>query len=368
MTPAAKTQYPSLNGNGHAHAGAPIAASDRLHSLLDGFAAQRVLVVGDCMLDEYLWGKATRISPEAPVMVVEHLDTTYAAGGASNVAANIVAMDGQASIVALVGDDSMAQTLREELERQGVSHRGLVVQPGRPTTVKTRIVAHHQQVLRVDRESRTPVTDEIAARLVGRVREELAGASAVLLSDYSKGVLTRGLVEEVIRLANDAGKPVLANPKPSSLEYYTGLSLISLNQSEAEGATGLSLTDLALADEVGKSLLGLCQAEAAMVTLGGRGLVLFERGKPWRHLPVVPLEVYDPCGCGDSAISAAALARAAGASWEEAATLANLAGNAKVRKLGVVPVTRAEVESVWTLSHSGHGGGYAQREIHLRHP
>ena len=357
----------SSNGNGHAHAAAAIAALDRLQSLLESFAGKHVLVVGDCMLDEYVWGKATRISPEAPVMVVEHVDTTYAAGGASNVAANVVAMDGRASIVALVGDDAMGETLRDELGRQGVSHAGLVVQPGRPTTVKTRIVAHHQQVLRVDRENRVPVPDEIAVRLVGRVQEELEAASAVLLSDYSKGVLTRRVVQEIIHLAQAAGKPVFANPKPSSLDYYAGLTFVSLNQSEAEAATGLSLADFDAADQLGERLLGLCRAEAAAVTLGGRGLVLFERGHSWRHLPVVPLEVYDPCGCGDSAISAATLARAAGATWEEAATLANLAGNAKVRKLGVVPVNRAEIEHVWKMSHAA-DGGMAPREIHLRHP
>ncbi len=317
--------------NGHAHAGAAISAQDRLRKLLDAFVGAPVLVVGDCMLDEYLWGKATRISPEAPVMVVEQVDTTYAAGGASNVAANVVAMDGLATLVAVIGDDPMGETLRAELASQGVEHGGLVVQPGRPTTVKTRIVAHHQQVLRVDREHRTPVAEEVAARIVGQVRERLHHSSAIVLSDYSKGVLTRSVVSEIIREARAAGKPVFANPKPSSLDFYAGLTFVSLNQSEAEAATGESLADMSLAARMGDRLLSLCQADAAVVTLGGRGLLLFEHGREWRHLPVVPLEVYDPCGCGDSAIAAATLARVAGANWEEAATLANLAGNAKVR-------------------------------------
>jgi rfaE bifunctional protein kinase chain/domain len=332
----------------------------RLRALLAGFVGKRVLVIGDCMLDEYLWGRASRISPEAPVMVVEQVETTYAAGGASNVAANIVAMDGETSIVGIVGADEMGLRLRCELERQSVCHEGLVTHPDRRTTVKTRIIAHSQQVLRVDREERSAVAPEMAALLIDRSCTEMSRADAVLFSDYSKGVLTEEVVTEVLGMARAAGKPVFANPKPGNIGYYRGLTFVSLNQSEAEGVTGLNLSDLSRIDEAGERLRQLCDAEAAVITLGGHGLALFEADKPWRHLPVVPLEVYDPCGCGDSAIAAATLARTAGADWVEAATLANLAGNAKVRKLAVVPVTRKEIEAVWSLSHTrtngSHGG------------
>jgi D-beta-D-heptose 7-phosphate kinase/D-beta-D-heptose 1-phosphate adenosyltransferase len=335
---------------------------DRLRTLLDGFADRRVLVIGDCMLDEYLWGQVTRISPEAPVQVVEQVRTTYAAGGASNVAVNIVAMGGAASIVAVVGADAMGERLGQELERQGVDHTTLLRDPRRPTTVKTRILAHNQQVLRVDREERSPVPGEIAAQIVERVRAEIRCVDAVLLSDYSKGVLTEALVRDLLAIARSAAVPLFANPKPATIRYYQGLSLVSLNQSEAEAVTGLCLSEMMSLEAAGERLVRACQAEAAVITLGGRGLALFETGKPWRHLPVVPLEVYDPCGCGDSAIAAATLARAAGADWVEAATLANLAGNAKVRKLGVVPVTRKEIEGVWAASHTlGNGARTASQ-------
>jgi D-beta-D-heptose 7-phosphate kinase/D-beta-D-heptose 1-phosphate adenosyltransferase len=323
---------------------------DRLRSLLDHFAGKHVLVVGDCMLDEYLWGRVNRISPEAPVMVVEQTNTTYAAGGASNVAVNIVAMDGRASIVAIVGEDGMGHRLREELERQGVRHEGIVADPGRPTTVKTRIIAHNQQVVRVDREERTAVSPAVAAAIVQKAEAALDDADVVVFSDYSKGVLTEEVVAEVVRMARRQGTPVFANPKPASMRHYRGMSLVTLNQTETEAVTGLDLTDLGELEKAGERLIRLCSADAAVVTLGGRGLALFEQDRPWRHLPVIPLEVYDPCGCGDSAIAAAALARAGGGDWVEAATLANLAGNAKVRKLGVVPVTRKEIESVWAVS------------------
>jgi len=329
---------------------------DRLSALLNQFSGKRVLVIGDCMLDEYIWGRVNRISPEAPVMVVEQMETTFAAGGASNVAVNIVAMGGRASIVSVVGQDSMGEQLCAELARQGVSHAGVVVDSTRPTTVKTRIVAHNQQVVRVDREHRTPIAAAVVGQMIERVRAELRNCSGILFSDYSKGVLTEELVASVLDMARGAGIPVFANPKPANIRQYRGLSLISLNQSEAEAVTGVNLSDLSVMNEAGARLMHQCGVEAAVITLGGRGLALFEAGKDWRHLPVVPLEVYDPCGCGDSAIAAATLARAAGSNWVEAAVLANLAGNAKVRKLGVVPVTRKEIESVWSMSDARNGG------------
>lgn len=340
--------FHSANGKGPL----PGLRRERLRALLRAFRGRHVLVIGDCMLDEYLWGRVTRISPEAPVPVVEHERTTCAAGGASNVAVNLVALEGRATLVAVVGDDAAGESLRRELERQGVRHDGLVVDSGRPTTVKTRIIAQSHQLGRVDREVRTPVSPLVAERLVAGIRRDLADADAVLFSDYLKGVLTEEVVAEAHALARRAGKPVFANPKPTNIHYYRGLNLVSLNQLEAEAVTGLSLADLGALEEVGAQLMRGFGVEAAIITLGGRGLALLEPGAAPRYLPVVALEVFDPCGCGDSAIAAAALARTAGADWVEAATLANLAGNAKVRKLGVVPVTCSEIEHVWVMGNA----------------
>jgi D-beta-D-heptose 7-phosphate kinase/D-beta-D-heptose 1-phosphate adenosyltransferase len=202
----------------------------------------------------------------------------------------------------------------------------------------------------VDREERSPISAALGTALQERVRAEMEDADAILFSDYSKGVLTQQVVREVLRLASVLGKPAFANPKPASVLHYRGVDLLTLNQSEAEAVTQCSLAEMDAVQEAGAQLLRLSEAEAAVITLGGRGLALFQAGEAWRHLPVVPLEVYDPCGCGDSAIAAATLARAAGASWVEAATLANLAGTAKVRKLGVVPVNRQEIEDVLAAS------------------
>ncbi len=324
-------------------------AEERLAALLAAFAHRRALVIGDCMLDEYLWGAATRISPEAPVMVVEEGHRTYAAGGASNVAANLVALGARTTIVAVVGDDQAGTQLRRVLHEQGVEHEGLVTSPDRPTTLKSRIMAHHQQVLRVDRELRRPLSPEEEPRVLRAIQECLRESDLVVLSDYSKGLLGPSLVTQVIGLARAQSVPVFANAKPASARSYAGAALVSLNQSEAEGVLGRQLPDIGLVAGAVEELVAELGCVAVMMTLGGRGLVLGDAEHGARHFPVMPLDVYDPCGCGDSAIAALSLGRSSGASWDEAAVLANLAGSAKVRKLGVVPVTRDEIRAVWGL-------------------
>ncbi len=324
----------------------------QLERILASFEGRRVLVVGDCMLDEYVWGKVTRISPEAPVMVVEQERTSYAAGGASNVAANIVAMAGAASIVAVVGRDGMADRLREQLADVGVDHTGLVDVASRPTTVKTRVIAHNQQVVRVDREDRSALGEEVARRLVGAISERLAECEAVLFSDYSKGVLSEHVVSRTVAMARAKGLPVLANPKPASIDHYRGIDLVSVNQSEAEAVTGVAIADDAAAVRAGERLLERCGCGAAFVTRGAHGITVFERGSASIHVEGIPQEVFDVAGAGDSVVAAATLAHAGGAGWHEAATVANLAGNAKVRKLGVVPVARRDIEAVWLTAHA----------------
>jgi D-beta-D-heptose 7-phosphate kinase/D-beta-D-heptose 1-phosphate adenosyltransferase len=322
----------------------------RLHEILETFSQRHVMVLGDCMLDAHLWGRATRISPEAPVMVVEEERTTYAAGGASNVAANLVSLGARASIVAVVGEDGSAERLREELTRLRIGIEGLVADPERPTTTKTRIIAHGQQVVRVDRESTRPISPALEEALIERVRAGIEGADALLLSDYDKGVMQERLVAEATRLARKAGKPVLCNAKPANAPICRDLDLLTVNQSEAEAITGERITDDASLHAVGAHLLESLRSRALFITRGGHGIAVFERGGPVHQVAGITEEVYDVAGAGDSVIAAAALALIAGASPAEAATLANYAGNAKVRKLGVVPVTRDEIRAIWRLA------------------
>ena len=325
--------------------------SARLDELIRDFRRRRVLVVGDCMLDEYLWGRVSRISPEAPVMVVEQERTSHAAGGASNVAANLVALGAQAGICGVCGRDAMADMLRDELDRLGVDYTGVITDPSRPTTVKTRIIAHNQQIVRVDREDRAPIDPAVESALIEQMTREITRADAVLFSDYNKGVLSERVVAEGLAAARAAGRPTLANVKPANISLFRDLDLVQVNQSEAEAITGLSLRDEDGARQAGQRLLRMCRCQAALITQGGHGLSLFERDGKVHQIPALEQEVYDVAGAGDSVVAAAALAIAFGAPWPAVGVLANCAGNAKVRKLGVVPVTPDDLRSMWLLAH-----------------
>jgi rfaE bifunctional protein kinase chain/domain len=221
----------------------PGIARERLDAILAGFEGRRVLVVGDLMLDEYVWGRVNRISPEAPVMVVDVVETTHALGGAGNVVNNIQAMGASALVSGVVGDDPNGLAVRERLQACGSAPEGVVTAPDRPTTVKTRIVAHSQQVVRVDREQRTAIPEATLAAVSGFVRDAVARVDAVLLSDYSKGVLVDSLVRDAVAAARAAGKPVAANLKPPRVEPFSGATLLTLNVHEAERATGIEITD-----------------------------------------------------------------------------------------------------------------------------
>ena len=331
--------------------------TSRLGALLDGFPQRRLLIVGDCMLDEYLWGASNRTSPEGPVMVVELTHTTYAAGGASNVAANIVRLEGKADIVAIVGRDASADRLRHELDTIGVGLEGLVTVEDRPTTVKTRIMSHNQQVVRVDRELRTPAPPPAEELLIACIEAAIDHCDGVIFSDYAKGVLTGGVVAATIAAAKERGKPLFANAKPVNIQHFRGLDLVSVNQAEAEAITGLALRDTASVEAAAAWLIDHTGCASAMVTRGGDGLTLLEAGRPIRHIPALRQEVFDVAGAGDSVIAAAALARVSGARWQEAAIIANFAGHAKVRKRGVVPVSRAEIRAVERLARNGRHNG-----------
>jgi len=333
----------------------------RLEKLLAGFAGRRVLIVGDCMLDEYVIGASNRASPEAPVMVVNHARTEYAAGGASNVAANIVSLAGRASIVALVGEDPQADILREQLAGLGVNVEGLVIASDRPTTLKTRILARNQQVVRVDRESRRPAPPETEDRLISGIRSAIGDSDGVIFSDYAKGALTERVVAVTVTLARERGLPIFANAKPANIGHFKNLDLISVNETEAQAITGQPLETEAEVERAGYSLCSQAHCASVLITRGGAGLSLFYGNQPARHVPALRQDVFDVAGAGDSVIAAISLARVAGANWPQAAEVANLAGHAKVRKRGVVPVTRREIQAVMRLALNGQRPG-AERE------
>ena len=324
----------------------PHVSLPRAKALLAAMPGRRVLVVGDLMLDEFVWGKVTRISPEAPVPVVQVTGQSFHLGGAGNVAANVRSLGGAATLVAVVGRDAAGDRVREALQAQGVSQRLVDAGTSRRTTLKTRIVAHGQQVVRADREDTGELPRALETALAAAVGRELAGASALVVSDYEKGVVTAGLLRRVLKLARRARVPVLIDPKPRHFRLYRGATVVTPNQLETEQVTGLRLTGPAELAAAGRRILKLLGCRAVLVTRGEHGMSLFERGQPARHVPAAAREVFDVTGAGDSVIATLALALAAGGSLAESAALANAAASVVVGKLGTAQATPPELLQV----------------------
>jgi D-beta-D-heptose 7-phosphate kinase/D-beta-D-heptose 1-phosphate adenosyltransferase len=315
----------------------------RVKALLERFKDRRVLVVGDVMLDEFLWGKVARISPEAPVPVVEVTGQSFHLGGAGNVASNVRSLGGTAVLVGLVGEDWAGDRLRQELAAAGVEGALVVSRTGRPTTVKTRIVAHHQQVVRADREQSDDIPDAVERELIVRVRATLPGCRAVIVSDYQKGVVTGPVMAAVSSLARRRRIPVLVDPKVRHFRLYRRVTLVTPNQSEAEQASGMRARTPQDLKAAGSRILSLLGCRAVLITRGEHGMSLLERGRPPVHIPTAAREVFDVTGAGDTVIATLALGLCAGAGLADAARLANLAAGVVVGKLGTATASPAEL-------------------------
>jgi rfaE bifunctional protein kinase chain/domain len=304
---------------------------------------RRVLVLGDVMLDEFLWGRVSRISPEAPVPVVQVTGQSFHLGGAGNVAANLRSLGGGAVLAGVVGRDTAGQRVREALAAAGVDSRLVEVGRDRPTTVKTRIVAHGQQVVRADREDAAAVPAGAEAALVEWLRRDLPSCGALVISDYQKGVVTASLLKRVLPLARRHRVSVLVDPKVHHFRLYRGATVVTPNQLEAEHATGLPLRTPAEVAAAGRRILSLLGCRAVLVTRGEHGMSLLEQGRPPLHVPTAAREVFDVTGAGDSVIATMALALAAGATLPEAAVLANCAAGVVVGKVGTAQASPDEV-------------------------
>ncbi len=314
-----------------------------LEAVVARFAGRRVAVMGDCMLDRYLWGRVDRISPEAPVPVVEVERETSALGGAGNVAANLATLDAQPFLLTVVGDDENGRRLRESLAARGLDPRGIVTDPDRPTTVKTRIVAHAQQVVRADRESRAHVAGAALESLLALAEGELPRCEGLIVSDYGKGVVQLKTLAPTLAATRRLGIAVSVDPKESHIDEYRGVTILTPNQHEAGWAQGRRITDEASLLEVGWGLQKRLDAAAVLITRGPEGMSLFERGGRYTHLPTVAREVYDVTGAGDTVVSVVALALAAGADFPQACLLANHAAGLVIREMGTAACTRAEL-------------------------
>jgi D-beta-D-heptose 7-phosphate kinase/D-beta-D-heptose 1-phosphate adenosyltransferase len=315
----------------------------RARSLLKAMRGGRVLVLGDVMLDQFLWGRVARISPEAPVPVVEIASETFHLGGAANVAGNVRALGGQAVVAGIIGDDAPGLRVRTALAEAGVEDALSVADEGRPTTVKTRIIAHHQQVVRADREVSAPITGVLEQAVLQRVRAALPSCGALILSDYHKGVVTPAVMKAVLALARRRGVPVLVDPKVAHFALYRGVALVTPNQAEAEQATGVRIRSEADVLAAGQTILRRLRCQAALITRGEQGMSLFEPGRRALHIPTAAREVFDVTGAGDTVIATLGLARCAQAGLPEAARLANLAAGVVVGKVGTATATPEEV-------------------------
>ncbi len=319
----------------------------RARLIADAFTSKRIVVLGDMMLDEFIWGRVRRISPEAPVPVVEVDRQTLALGGAGNVVSNLIALGAAATPIGVLGDELDADRLRAAFAELGVGTGRLVVDTARPTTVKTRIIAHNQQVVRADRESRGPIAAEIEARVIDSFCDEIDAADAVVVSDYGKGLLTPDLLARTLTKARERGLIVCLDPKMRNFVHYQPVTVITPNNQEAAEASGIPIEDERSLTEAGRKLLGSIDARAVLITRGEEGMALFSGGGSdgarVTHIPTVAREVYDVTGAGDTVIATLALALASGASMEEAAVLANHGAGVVVGKVGTAAVTREEL-------------------------
>ncbi len=322
----------------------------RVRQLLEQAAKTRILVVGDVMLDQFVWGHVSRISPEAPVPVVEFDRESFMPGGAANVARNLTSLGAAAELFGVVGADTNAGHLRKLLSAQRVGCSGLTPVRDRFTATKTRIVAHQQQVVRVDRESRGPINARTTAALLRRVDAMLPEADAVSVGDYGKGVVTQELLDGLRERCRKLGKWLSLDPKPVHRLQLHGLSLITPNRKEAFELAGLTdntrnanpLADPQLM-KVAEHLLTTLGPALLLITLGELGMLLCQRGQQPFHIPTVAQEVFDVSGAGDTVIASFTLAIAAGASPVEAAILSNHAGGVVVGKVGTATVTADEL-------------------------
>jgi D-beta-D-heptose 7-phosphate kinase/D-beta-D-heptose 1-phosphate adenosyltransferase len=319
----------------------PTAASAR--PFVPRFAGRRLLVFGDLMSDRYLWGRVERISPEAPVPVVSIERETYSLGGAANVAHNLAALGARPRIVGLIGMDAAGGALESEVRARGVDTAGLLADPGRRTTVKTRIIAHQQQVVRADEEDAFDASPEMEERLVEALERALREVDAVVVSDYGKGAITARGLDACLAGAKSLGVPVCVDPKETHFFSYQGVAVLTPNLHEASRAFGRTIRDRATLDQAGHSLRGRLSADALLVTRGAEGMSLFESSGETTHLPTAAREVYDVTGAGDTVVSTYALALAAGATAPVAAFLANHAAGLVIRHAGTAVTTQAEL-------------------------
>lgn len=321
----------------------------RIMEVLHSFKNKRILIIGDLILDRYLYGKVTRISPEAPVPVVEVVDESFFLGGATNVAHNITSLGGQASIAGVVGKDRAGGVLTELLHQKNINTDG-IIEDKRPTTVKTRVIAQKQQIVRFDREDRRKLEGKNLFHLLTYVKKVILDHDAIIISDYKKGVISSALVKGIIKYAKPRETFVAVDPKVGHFHFYRNVSLVTPNLLEASQGSGVEIKDEKSLLKAGKVLMNRLSCKSILITRGEEGMSLFERSPHLReiiptHIPTVARKVFDVTGAGDTVIASFTLAYAAGATLVEAATIANHAAGIVVGEIGTAVTTQEDLVS-----------------------
>jgi len=316
---------------------------EKLKKTVSEFNKVKILVIGDLILDEFVWGEVSRISPEAPVPVVWVKSESFMPGGAANVANNIASLGARVYIAGVVGNDERAGILKEGLIEKGINVEGIIADDSRPTTLKTRVVANHQQVVRIDREKVENVSAGALDRIIGRINNIIDEMDAIIIEDYGKGVISARLLEEVLTIAKKKKKIITVDPKEEHFSYYKGVTAITPNHHEAAQAIGMKAKDKQDILNIGKALLGRLNCDGVLVTLGENGMQLFQKNGAITHIPTVAQEVYDVSGAGDTVISAFTLALALGVDMKDAAYISNIAAGIVVGKVGIAVITQKEL-------------------------
>jgi len=317
-----------------------------MKELFNKFSNTGILVVGDLMVDQYIYGKVKRISPEAPVPVVEVNEETLLLGGAANVAHNVQSLGGKVFIAGTIGRDDIGRILTNKLKEIGFDTEGIVIDGKRPTTVKTRVIAHSQQVVRFDREIKTDIGRSTMSPILDYIKSCLPQIKGIIISDYCKGLITKGLIKKIIELAGPK-RFVTVDPKIGHFNYYNGVSLITPNINEASFGSGIDINDNKTLLAAGKILLKKLQCKAVMITRGDEGMSLFEKNGKVTHIPTCAQEVYDVSGAGDTVIATLTLSHASGATLKDSAIIANHAAGVVVTKVGTAVVTQKDILKSW---------------------
>jgi D-beta-D-heptose 7-phosphate kinase/D-beta-D-heptose 1-phosphate adenosyltransferase len=320
-----------------------------MKDLFKKFSKTGILVIGDLIVDQYIWGKVKRISPEAPVPVVEVSEENLLLGGATNVAHNILSLGGKVFITGVIGRDDMGRLLIHKLREKGVQTDGIIVEQDRPTIVKTRIIAHNQQVVRFDKETKTEIGKSTISLILEYAQSCLPEVKAIIISDYSKGVITKNLIKELLKLTN-AKIFIAVDPKIGHFDYYNGVSFITPNIDEASYGSGVNIVDEKTLTKAGETLLKKLKCEAILITRGDKGMSLFEKNGKVTHIPTFAREVYDVTGAGDTVIATFTLCHSAGAKLKEAAIFANHAAGVVVGEVGTAVVTPEDIMASIRLS------------------